>query len=96
MRQIWQQVRHPTPTARFVWFLLAMQISVHVSGPWFTPYMLRVRQLEWTQYLLLIALGFLGKILSLRWAAGIANRLGTERLLWLGSIGIVPLAVCGW
>lgn len=92
MRQIWQQVRHPNPTARFVWFLLAMQISVHVSGPWFTPYMLRVRQLEWTQYLLLIALGFLGKILSLRWAAGIANRLGTERLLWLGSIGIVPLS----
>ena len=90
--QVISQIRHPGPVGRFVVFLLAMQVAVHISGPWFTPFMLSVRKLDWLEYMLLITLGFLGKILALNRAAVIATRFGSSRLLWIGSIGIVPMS----
>ncbi len=90
--QVVSQIRRPGPVGRFVVFLLAMQVAVHISGPWFTPFMLSIRKLTWLEYMLLITLGFLGKILALNRAAVIATRFGASRLLWIGSIGIVPMS----
>ncbi len=87
-----QIVRRPGPAGRLVLFLMAVQTAVHVSGPYFNPFMLKVLQLSWVDYMGLLSLGFIGKMISLPWAGRFANRWGADRLLWVGSVGIVPVS----
>jgi len=87
-----QAIRRPGAAGRLVLFLMAIQTAVHVSGPYFNPYMLKILQLSWVEYMGLLSLGFFGKMLSLPWAARFANRFGSDRLLWVGSVGIVPIS----
>lgn len=86
-------IRRPGPAGRLVFFLMAVQTAVHVSGPYFNPFMLRILQLSWVDYMGLLSLGFIGKMMSLPWAGRFANRWGADKLLWLGSVGIVPISV---
>jgi len=85
-------IRHPGSAGRLVLFLMAVQTAVHVSGPYFNPFMLKVLKLSWVDYMGLLSLGFIGKMLSLPWAGRFANRWGADRLLWVGSAGIVPIS----
>ena len=87
-----QTIRQPGSAGRLVLFLMAVQTAVHVSGPYFNPYMLRILKLSWMEYMGLLSLGFIGKMISLPWAGRFANRFGSDRLLWVGSIGIVPVS----
>jgi predicted MFS family arabinose efflux permease len=89
---IWSQLQMPRAAGRLVAFLVLVQVAVHVSGPYFNPFMLRVMQLSWIDYMSLLSLGFIGKMLSLPSAARFANRFGADRLLWAGSLGIVPIS----
>ncbi|MCA9059152.1 MAG: MFS transporter [Planctomycetaceae bacterium] len=91
-REVMGILRHPGSAGRLVLFLMAMQTAVHVSGPYFTPFMLKSMQLSWTTYMGLLSLGFIGKMLSLPWAGRLANRAGADRLLLVGSLGIVPIS----
>lgn len=90
LRSILTAVRHPGPIGRFVIFLMAVQTGVYVSGPYFTAYMLRTLDLSWGEYMGLLSLGFIGKMLSLPWAGRLANRHGADKLLLIGGLGIVP------
>ena len=87
-----ERLRMPRAAGRLVLFLVLVQIAVHVSGPYFNPFMLRVMQLSWLDYMSLLSLGFVGKMLSLPSAGRFANRFGADRLLWAGSLGIVPIS----
>ncbi len=87
-----QMIRRPGPAGRLVSFLMIVQIAVHVSGPYFNPFMLKVLKLSWVDYMGLLSLGFIGKMLSLPWAGRFADRWGADRLLWVGSVGIVPIS----
>jgi predicted MFS family arabinose efflux permease len=75
-----------------VLFLMAVQTAVHVSGPYFNPFMLKVLKMSWVDYMGLLSLGFIGKMMSLAWAGRFANRWGADRLMWVGSAGIVPIS----
>jgi MFS family permease len=48
-----------------VWYLLAVQTAVQISGPYFTPYMLVHQRLDYLSYMVLIGIGFLGKVIAL-------------------------------
>jgi MFS family permease len=48
--------------------------------------------MSWVDYMGLLSLGFIGKMMSLAWAGRFANRWGADRLLWVGSAGIVPIS----
>lgn len=85
-------IRHPGAAGRLILFLMAVQTAVHISGPYFNPFMLKVLNLSWVDYMGLLSLGFIGKMLSLPWAGRFANRWGADRLLWVGSVGIVPIS----
>jgi MFS family permease len=87
-----QAIRHPGSAGQLVLFLMAVQTAVHISGPYFNPFMLRVLQMSWVDYMGLLSLGFVGKMISLPWAGRFANRFGADRLLWVGSVGIVPVS----
>lgn len=85
-------VQRPGPAGRLVLFLLAVQTAVNISGPYFTPFMLKSLELPWLHYMLLLSLGFAGKMLSLPWAGRFVNRAGPDWLLWIGSLGIIPIS----
>lgn len=85
-------IRHPGAAGRLVLYLMAVQTAVHVSGPYFNPFMLQILKMSWVDYMGLLSLGFIGKMLSLPWAGRFANRWGADRLLWVGSAGIVPIS----
>ena len=77
---------------RMLWFLFAMQASVQLSGPYFSPFMLGKLGLSYDQFMMLMMLGFLGKVVAMRTWGKLAARAGARTLLWVGSVSIVPVS----
>jgi len=77
---------------RALLYFLAVQVAVQISGPYFTPYMLRQVRLSYIEYVVLLAVSFLGKIAVLPTMGRLAHRYGTRWLLWVGGIGIIPIS----
>lgn len=85
--------RSITPESKgFLGYLLTMQVAVYTSAPFFTPYMLNHLGLDYLQYTWLISLGFVGKILAMPMAGRVSSRYGALVTLWIGGIGIIPMA----
>lgn len=72
--------------------LMSVQMMVYVAGPYFNPFMLKQLAFSYQDYVILIAASFLSKALSMTILGGLARRLGTQRLLWIGAAGIAPLS----
>lgn len=81
---------------RLVLYLLAVQIAVQISGPFFAPFMLKDLlagdPLAYVNYLVLVAICFLAKVVALPLWGRVAHVAGAKRLLWIGGIAIVPIA----
>ncbi|WP_254513757.1 MFS transporter [Anatilimnocola floriformis] len=75
-----------------VWYLLAMQVAVQISGPYFNPYLIRDQGISYFDYMLMIGLAFVGKVLATPFWGRVAQRAGAKRLLWIGGIAIIPVA----
>lgn len=77
---------------RLLTYLVAVQGMVQISGPFFAPYMLKQLHFSYSQFVTLLAIGFLSKIIALSWWTKLTHNGGAQRLLWIGGIGIVPLS----
>jgi MFS family permease len=73
-------------------FLVVLQGMVQLSGPFFTPYMLKELDFSYLQYVGLISISFVAKAFSLSAWAHVTKRTNAKVLLWIGSVGLVPLA----
>ncbi|WP_047813172.1 MFS transporter [Rhodopirellula islandica] len=73
-------------------YLVAMQVFIQLSGPYFVPYMLGQLEFDYVVYVGLIALAFLSKVISFAFWGRIAEESGAAKVLWFGGIGLVPLA----
>ncbi len=73
-------------------YMLAVQVAIQISGPYFTPYMLGQLHFSYQQYLLLLAVSFVAKFLAFPMWGRVAQRLGARRLLWIGGLGILPMS----
>ena len=78
---------------RLLAYLLAVQTSVHIAAPYFTPYMLgkSALGLSYAGYMTLIAASFASKILALPWLGHFSARHGARRLLRIAGLSVVPL-----
>jgi MFS family permease len=76
---------------RLLVYLLVFQSSVWIAAPYFTPFMLGPLGLDYATFVVLTASAFLARILAMPALGRAAHRSGTRRVLWLGSLGIVPL-----
>ncbi|MBX3423127.1 MAG: MFS transporter [Pirellulaceae bacterium] len=74
-------------------YLALVQGMVQVSGPFYTPYMLKHLQLSYWAFAVLIATAFVAKIVALASWGKFAKRFGAQRLLLLGGAMIVPAPV---
>src|SRR6478752_3251591 len=75
-----------------VLYLFAMQAAVQISGPYFAPYMLGQQNMSYVSYMVLVGIGYLGKVIALPWWGRVAQQAGARRLLWIGGTSIVPVA----
>lgn len=82
----------PMSGLRLLSYLVAVQAAVQISGPYFAPYMLKQLELSYSEFVTLLALGFVSKIISLSWWGKQTHQGGAKRLLWIGGVGIVPVA----
>lgn len=78
---------------RIFTYLLAVQVAVQVSAPYFTPYMLGPLELSYGTYVLMVAAAYLARAISLPFWGRLAHRTGAARLLWIGGLGITPSAI---
>jgi MFS family permease len=77
---------------KLLMYMLALQTAVQISGPYFTPFMLKQLQMSYANYLLLIATSFSARILLLPMLGGLVRTIGAKRVLWYSGIGLVPLS----
>ena len=81
------------PAGTLLVYMIALQVSVYLAAPFFTPYMLRSLRLSYVDYTLLTAAAFVSRVVVFPLLGRAARRLGALRLLFLAGIGIAPLAV---
>lgn len=74
-------------------YLVIVQGMVQISGPYFTPYMLKEMGLSYLTYTSLVAVAFFAKIISLAAWGKVAKERGAMWLLTVGGIAIVPLSL---
>lgn len=79
-----------------LFYLLAVQAAVWLSGPYFTPYMLKKLHLSYGSFAILTAAAVTAKVVSLPFFGRYAQRAGTKKLLWIGGLGIVPMSGLWW
>ena len=73
-------------------YLVLVQGAVQISGPYFTPYMLKHMDLSYLAFTGLIAVAFIAKVISLAAWGKLARRRGAGWLLTVGGTAIVPLS----
>lgn len=91
---------------RFLLYLLAANFAIQISQPYTNPFMLEHLRFsgqfyEWMRatigvnapYSLLLAAVYLGRILALPIAGNWAKKHSSLRLLWIGSILLIPMAI---
>jgi MFS family permease len=86
----WATFRNPAH-GRLLLCLIWIQMVVHVSAPYFTPFMLGSLRLSYGEYAVLTGTSFVARIAAMPALGGLAHRTGSRRLLWLASLWIVPL-----
>ena len=77
---------------KLLMYMLALQTAVQISGPYFTPFMLKQLKMSYASYLLLIATSFSARIVLLPMLGGLVRTIGAKRVLWYSGIGLVPLS----
>jgi MFS family permease len=76
---------------RIVGWLIAMQVTVNLAAPFFTPYMLGPLAFSYDGFMLLTATSFVSRVAVLPWLGRLAERGRAAHVLRLGALGIVPL-----
>jgi Major Facilitator Superfamily len=77
---------------RLLIYLVFVQACVQISGPFFAPFMLKQLGFSYIQYVFLLAVSFLSRIIAMTQWTKVANRFGASTLLWIGAVGLVPIA----
>jgi MFS family permease len=73
-------------------YLVAVQACVQISGPFFAPYMLRQLEFDYFMFVFLLSVSFVARVFCVTQWTKVARWFGAPTLLWVGSIGLVPLS----
>lgn len=73
-------------------YMLAVTMSVQVSGPFFTAYMLEELRFNYLELMLMTVANVLSKVMFLPVIGRFAKSQGPGRLLWIGGLAITPAA----
>lgn len=79
------------PEARLIRYLALVTMSVQISAPFFTPYVLRDLKWSYGELTLLSATALVAKLVAAPLFGELAAKIGTRRLLVVGGLAIVPI-----
>lgn len=94
LREQWRKFSRG-PSGRLLVAAVGMQVGVYVAGPFFVPYMLKELEMDYRDFAILLGVSYVSKFVCLPAWGRVAHRMGAHRLIWIGAIGVVPLAG-GW
>ncbi|MCA9289427.1 MAG: MFS transporter [Phycisphaerales bacterium] len=80
------------PAGRVLVYMLAVQVFVQLSGPYFGPYMRVQLGMSYLTFMTLAAASFVGKMAGLSVLGVMPRFFGPRRMLWVGGLGIIPMA----
>lgn len=83
------------PSGKLLVSAVGMQVGIYVAGPFFVPYMLKELDMDYSKFAVLLGVSYVAKFVCLPAWGRLAHRMGAYRLIWIGAVGIVPLAG-GW
>ncbi len=78
---------------RLVTYMIVVQVAVQISATFFSSFMLGELGMSYDTYMLLLAASSMTRIFSLLFLGPLAKRFGARPVLWIGGVGIVPLAM---
>ncbi len=81
--------------SRVLLYMLAAQAACYIASPYFNPYMLDQLQLSYADYLILVCLPYLAKVLCVPAWGRLVERIGPHRVLW-GSGLVIALMPAMW
>lgn len=85
------RLRHG-PDGRLLAFMLAMQFSVNLSGPYFTPFMRGELGMSYWQFVMLLATSYSARVLLLPRLGDLVHRIGERRVLRVAGVLMIPLS----
>lgn len=77
---------------RLLVYILAVQFGQQIAAPYFNPFLLQESAFSYWRYTLLLSAAYIGRSASAPAWGRFARRLGTQQLLAVGGLGIIPLA----
>lgn len=77
---------------RLLVYILAVQFGQQIAAPYFNPFLLQESAFSYWQYTLLLSAAYIGRSAAAPAWGRFARRLGTQPLLAVGGLGIIPLA----
>jgi len=91
-REMWNRVRTGRD-GQLISLLALYQIAIHISSPFFNPFMLKQLNLSYGEYIGLIAVSFVAKIAVYPWLGGLGRRWGALNLMQFGALitSILPI-----
>jgi MFS family permease len=88
--QAWSAV---SPKARWlIAYLVCMTACVQFSGPYFIPFMMKQLGFSYQDFVSVLAAALIAKALAMSMWGRVARRWGSQGLLWIGGVGLVPLS----
>ncbi|MFG0304852.1 MAG: MFS transporter [Phycisphaerales bacterium JB040] len=77
---------------RLLGFLMASNFAMQVALPFFTPFVLNQRGLTYLEFTTLTGAVIVGKMVAAPTIGRVAHGRGALRVLWVGAIGVIPMA----
>ncbi len=82
-----------SPKARYlIYYLVCMQACIQFSGPYFVPYMIKQLDLSYSAFVVVLAGSMIARACCMSFWGKIARNYGSQALLWIGGIGLLPLS----
>lgn len=91
IKTIFKEARSSRDAFQLFRYVFLVQIAVQISGPYFTPFMLKEIRLSYFEFMCLTAAAFFSKMWCLPRFGKVAHKLGAQTLLRVGGISIIPL-----
>ncbi|MCC7083387.1 MAG: MFS transporter [Pirellulales bacterium] len=78
---------------RLLIYFVLMQAAAQISGPYFTPFMLKQLHFSYATYMMVVAAALVAKMAALPTLGRMAHRFGARRLLIFGGCTVIPMPV---
>jgi MFS family permease len=82
---VWKRLKEPKLLATLTYFFI-LQFTVYIAAPYFSPYMLKELNLNYSSYMFLSSVTLIARVTLYPLFQKLATRLGALQLVWIGTL----------